>query len=148
MNIKYTALCGLYCRDCIPSRTRLFELADELKVLLDELGFENYAELKSRTIPIFREYRRFLLVLDAVTQLKCKAPCTEGGCKTDCRIRPCVIERNLSGCWECWNYKTCGLLEDLKNYHPNLEFHLGLIRDLGEEEWVSRRKKHYRWQKD
>ena len=148
MNSKYTALCGLYCRDCIPSQGRLFELVNNLKEALNKLQFENYAELKSNTNPIFKEYRRFLEMLDAIAQLKCKAPCTDGGCKIDCRIRPCVHEHNLSGCWECANYRTCPFLEDLKKVHPNLEFHLGLIRDLGEEEWVSKRKKHYRWQKD
>ena len=43
---KYTAYCGLYCLDCIPSNIRLFEILNELEKLLEEVKFDKYAELK------------------------------------------------------------------------------------------------------
>jgi hypothetical protein len=44
---RLTAYCGLYCRDCIPSRTELYALIDQLDSQLSELHFDKYAELKA-----------------------------------------------------------------------------------------------------
>lgn len=35
---RYTAYCGLYCRDCIPAKAELFQKIRELEEVLIELG--------------------------------------------------------------------------------------------------------------
>ena len=143
---RYTSYCGLYCRDCIPSNRRLFALAGDLESELAELHFEEYAALKARGDAAFGDYQSFLRVLQAIRGLECKAPCRGGGGKTSCAVRDCVLARQLLGCWECRQYRTCELLDPLKRFHPNLEYHLELIRQEGIEAWGAKRKGHYSWQ--
>lgn len=143
-NQKFTAYCGLYCSDCIPSNQELFELLDRMETLLKELKFHEYAQLKSKTYEIFKDYPAFLKVLKEMNKLKCKAICTEGGCKVDCKIRECVNNHKFEGCWECSDFKSCQLLEPLKEFH-NLEFNLEMIKKHGPKKWTSYRANHYRW---
>ena len=142
----YTGYCGLYCRDCIPSNGRLFALARELEDKLAELHFEDYAGFKAREDASFGDYQGFLRVLHAIRGLECKAPCRAGGGKTRCAVKNCVLGRQLPGCWQCPQCKTCELLDPLRGFHPNLEHHLDLIRQEGIDAWSARRKGHYTWQ--
>jgi hypothetical protein len=146
MRKRFTALCGLYCLDCIPSHPRLFAMVKELTDLLDELRFEHYAELKSHTSPVFGGYAQFREVLRSIGDLQCVAPCTKGGGKPNCEVRACVTSHALAGCWECAEHSVCELLEPLKAVHPNLEHHLALIREHGPDGWADKRRAHYRWQ--
>jgi hypothetical protein len=142
----YTGYCGLYCRDCIPSNKRLFDLAAGLEGKLAELHFEKYAAHKAKGDAVFADYQGFLRVLQAIRGLECKAPCRAGGGKSACAIKRCVQGRRLTGCWECRQYRTCELLDPLKRFHPNLEYHLDLIRQEGIDAWSAKRKGHYSWQ--
>jgi hypothetical protein len=141
---KYTAYCGLYCLDCIPSHKSLFHQLKELEELLEELKFGKYAELKSKDNEVFKEYPTFLKVLGEIKALKCVALCTEGGCKEHCKIRECVISKNYEGCWECPGFRDCELLLGLKKIHP-LEHNLELIKKHGVDNWSDKRGKHYLW---
>lgn len=148
MDKRYTALCGLWCLDCIPSNKRFFTVVKELKGLLVGLQFEQYARLKSRSNAVFREYPHFVSVLEEIQKLECITPCTEGGCKPDCEVRECVLRKNFAGCWECDRNSDCELLKPLKSVHPNLGYHLALIRRNGPEKWFKKRKAHYAWQEE
>lgn len=143
-NKKQTAYCGLFCPDCIPSNKRLFNLLDELEALLIELKFDKYAELKSKSNEIFKDYSKFLDILEEMKKLECKAVCTEGGCKEDCKIRKCVEKNHYEGCWECNNFKDCELLEYLKKIHP-IEHNLKMIKKYGVGNWAHKRGVHYIW---
>ncbi len=146
MSNRYTALCGLYCLDCIPSNEKLFTTVKELDTMLSDLQFEQYADLKSKGNSIFDDYGKFVDVMHEIAKLECVAPCTEGGCKSNCEVRDCVLNRKLTGCWECDGNSECHLLGPLKNIHPNLEYHLGLIKEYGTEDWIDKRSFHYWWQ--
>ncbi|MBI5680964.1 MAG: DUF3795 domain-containing protein [Methanobacterium sp.] len=143
-NKKYTAYCGLYCLDCIPSNKELFESLNELKILLEDIEFDKYAELKSKTNETFNDYSQFLDVLEEMKKLECTAVCTEGGCKEDCKIRECVKEKQYDGCWECDEFKDCELLDYLKGIH-SIEHNLKMIKEYGVENWADKRGKHYNW---
>jgi hypothetical protein len=149
-NRKYTAFCGLYCKDCIPSNHGLFDLAGRLANILDELGFEHYAKLKSARIKELEHYDAFRKLLTAMKKLQCETSCFEGpvsecGCNKDCEMRRCVIEKGLTGCWECTAYKTCEKLAWHKEFHPGMEHNLDMIRQYGIENWLDKKGKHYRW---
>jgi len=152
-NSQLTAYCGLYCKDCIPSKTALYRLAAQLEDLLAELNFDKYAELKaghtywSEDNAAFKDYYRFISVLKAIRGLECKAPCREGGGWKGgrCMVRNCAIEKGLHGCWECAEYKTCRYLAPLLKFHPNLAYHLELIKSAGIDKWASKRREHYPW---
>jgi hypothetical protein len=144
---RYTAYCGLYCKDCIPSNERLFRTVDELDGLLDELQFEKYAALKAKELPAFADYTTFSRVLGELKSLECKELCIEGGCKEDCRIRACVREKGIRGCWQCEKFEACELHESLKSYHPGLVHNLRMIKLYGPDDWSDKRGRHYKWSK-
>jgi hypothetical protein len=152
-NSQLTTYCGLYCKDCIPSKTELYALATRLEDLLAELKFDKYAELKagqtywSEANSAFKDYGRFIAVLQAIRGLECKSHCREGGGWKGgrCMVRNCAIEKGVSGCWECGEYKTCQHLGPLLKFHPNLAYHLELIRSEGIDKWAAKRRGHYPW---
>lgn len=149
-NRKHTSYCGLYCKDCIPSHTELYELTERLAGLLDNLGFEHYAELKSQKIKEFENYPIFRKLLSEIRKLQCKPTCFEGpvskyGCNADCKMRQCVLERGFAGCWDCDEHKTCEKLAWHKSFHPGIEHNLELIKKFGLDNWVNKRGKHYPW---
>lgn len=148
MDEKFTAFCGLCCVDCIPSNNNFFHLVMNLEDKLTDLQFDEYARLKAENNLTFKEYPTFLKVLKEIESLKCPAPCREGGGKPECDIRNCVLERGYSGCWECGDRLTCSKLNSLRRVHPNLDYHLELIGKYGPKNWFSKRKTHYRWQKE
>ncbi len=80
-----TTYCGLYCKDCIPSRKDLFTLAARLEEMLQELGFDKYAALKAEQTywcqanAVFNKYPEFIEVLKAISGLECNSLCTTGG---------------------------------------------------------------------
>ena len=84
MSERLTAYCGLCCIDCIPSRTDLFQMADEMEAMLADMQFEKYAELKAESIEPFQAYSTFQSVLHHIRDLRCPKPCREGGGKPDC----------------------------------------------------------------
>lgn len=148
MDEKFTAFCGLCCIDCIPSNRDFFHLVHNLGEALSVLQFDEYARLKAERNPVFSEYPTFIKVLKEIESLKCPGPCREGGGKPECEVRNCVRGKGYPGCWECKDRRTCTKLDSLRLVHPNLDYHLDLIGKYGPKNWISKRKVHYRWQKD
>jgi hypothetical protein len=151
-NRKYTAFCGLYCKDCIPSHDELFALIDKLMGLLDNLGFEHYAKFKSARIIEFQNYATFRKLLTEIRKLKCETNCFEGpvseyGCNKNCEMRQCVIDKGIEGCWECKEYKSCEKLEPHRKFHPGMKHNLDLIKEFGLDNWLDKRGRHYEWNK-
>jgi len=152
-NSQLTSYCGLYCKDCIPSKPALYNLAAGLEAILAELKFDKYAELKagqtywSESNAIFKDYHGFIGVLQAIRGLECKSICREGGGwkGEHCMVRNCAVKKGLAGCWDCNEYKTCRHLEPLLKFHPNLAYHLDLIRSEGIDKWTAKRRGHYPW---
>ena len=152
---RLTTYCGLYCKDCIPSRKELYNLAFKLEVLLLELGFDKYAALKaeqtywSKANAVFGKYPQFVEVLRAIRGLECNNPCRQGGGWKEgrCEVRNCVLDKKLEGCWECPDFKSCKLLAPMLEFHPNLLYHLELIKREGIDNWADKRKGHYGWSK-
>ena len=140
MNDKLTSFCGLYCLDCIPSNKELFSLIEKLDNILDKLQFNEYAKLKSRDHPKLLQYHTFLEVLKEIRFLRCPSPCRLGGGNPECKVRLCCQNKKYIGCWECNDRYVCSLLNLLKDVHPNLLFHLDLVRDCGLANWEQNRK--------
>lgn len=148
MNDKLTSYCGLYCSDCIPSNEELFSSIEKLAILLKNLQFEEYANLKSKGQPRLSQYPVFSEVLNEILLLRCPAPCRNGGGKDECSIRKCCKSNNHNGCWECGDRKSCNILEPLVETHSNLHYHHDLIRAHGIDGWMPHRRAHYKWQEE
>ena len=147
MDERLTAYCGLCCADCIPSREEFFALVDRLNQMLEELQFDQYAELQSTRHEEFEDYPTFQSVLRQIKELRCPVPCQQGGGNSRCEVRQCVQSKGLKGCWECKDRRKCTRLDGLRRVHPNLDYHLDLIADMGPAQWFEKRKEHYRWQR-
>jgi hypothetical protein len=146
MDERLTSYCGLCCADCIPSREEFFDLVNRLVEMLEELRFGHYAELKSEINEDFKEFPKFLSILHHIKGLRCANPCQLGGGNPQCKIRLCAQSKTLKGCWQCQVRSECTLLDRLRDIHPNLDYHLDLIEDMGPGNWFEKRKEHYRWQ--
>lgn len=146
MDERLTSYCGLCCADCIPSHEEFFDLVNRLAEMLDELRFGHYAELKSEINEEFEEYPKFLSILQHIKGLRCASPCQLGGGNPQCKIRLCAQSKRLKGCWQCQACSECTLLDRLRGVHPNLDYHLDLIEEMGPGNWFEKRKEHYRWQ--
>jgi hypothetical protein len=143
---RYTACCGLYCADCIPSRKQLFDTVRALADQLDGLEFGRYAALKAESNESYSEYDRFREYLSAIASLRCPGPCAGGGGKKDCAIRACAHEKGYAGCWECAGFETCELLVPFQRFHGDTPvINLRLIREHGPDNWAGRRGPHYLW---
>jgi hypothetical protein len=146
MDEGLTSYCGLCCADCIPSHQEFFDLVNRLAEILEELRFRHYAELKSEINEEFKEYPKFLSILHHIKELRCANPCQLGGGNPQCKIRLCAQSKKLRGCWQCQARSECTLLDRLRSVHPNLDYHLDLIEEMGPGNWFKKRKEHYRWQ--
>ncbi|MDD5457357.1 MAG: DUF3795 domain-containing protein [Candidatus Margulisbacteria bacterium] len=143
-------MCGLYCKDCIPSNEKLFNTLKELKSLLADTKFENYVQLKVKREKTFKKYSDFLQVLEVMGKLECKNGCYHGpvselGCKSDCQIRICVLKKKYNGCWDCEEHVECELLKPQKKIHPSLDQNLAKIKKYGVNNWAYLRGPHYCW---
>jgi predicted enzyme related to lactoylglutathione lyase len=143
---RYTACCGLYCCDCIPSNAALFSAVEQLETLLEALHFDDYARLKAQTNETLKDYPTFAHFLHEIKKLGCKAACQEGGGKPDCAIKDCVGHKHYSECWECPDVSRCELLAPLKEFHGGaIEHNLVMIQRHGRDNWSDKRARHYRW---
>ena len=140
--------CGLYCQDCIPSNKELFTRIRGLLGVLGDLQFEKYAQIKSQKNEVFSQYPMLIKMLSEMTALECIVPCRRGGGNSTCKIKECVLGRGYAGCWDCDMWKTCELLRPLHQVHPNLEYHLDLIKKEGLQNWSAKRRQHYCFTQD
>lgn len=143
---ELTSPCGLFCDDCLPGNERFFRDLARFRESLDRFGFPEYAALKAEANPVFHEYPAFDNLLGEIAGLRCPQPCRLGGGKPYCRVRECVAERNLPGCWDCLERQGCSLLDHLRRFHE-LDRNLDMIATHGTEDWVDHRGTHYRWLK-
>jgi hypothetical protein len=142
----FTAYCGLYCRDCIPSNTELFRAVRGLMELSSRLHLDKYAELKAMSNDSFRDFPVFFRMLSDITALQCPSPCRLGGGKEDCPIRECARARHYEGCWECPGHGECEQLAPLKKFHgKTIDRNLDAIEENGPDDWVDERGPHYPW---
>jgi len=149
-NPTHTALCGLYCRDCIPGNDRIYALVEELLREFAATGFANYAAFKAKRSAVFAEFPAAERVLREILRLKCSGSCREGpvsdlGCAVDCPIRKCVLDRKLEGCWQCGERGTCEHIKRSSAFHPGLRENLEAIAKYGMERWSEHRGRHYNW---
>jgi len=149
-DVEQTSYCGLFCGDCIPANEKLYEITRGLSCLLTETGFKNYADYKSDKVPEFNDYDAFINVLNAFEKLHCynycrKGPLSEAGCAQSCKIRVCAIEKGLPGCWECDTYSSCGHIERIERFHPDIKHNLHMIKEYGADNWKDHRGRHYNW---
>jgi len=147
--IELTAYCGLYCGDCIRYRSKAADLASDLISVLQNVGFDKYAEVKSLSVKELGHYKECCKVLEAIVGLQCNNPCrVGGGCLTfSCKIVECCQRRGFEGCWECGELEICKEFEFLKPFHGDTSLqNLRKIKELGLSKWVEHRQKFYVWQ--
>ena len=145
---EFTACCGLYCADCIPSKRALFRTAEKMKEELDKRHFTNYAELKRVNNEVFKDYEVFRKVLSEIIKLECAVPCTKGGVgNPNCHFIPCARDEGLKGCWECADFEECEYLAPNAYHGDTMRFNLRLIKKYGVDNWADKRGKHYLWDK-
>jgi hypothetical protein len=141
---NYTAYCGLYCFDCNRSKSEFFRLIADMEQWLTALKFDQYAAYKASTNPQFAEYPAFRRVLKSAKDLAC-VTCRDEANTSPCRIRKCVLDKGIAGCWDCASASSCELLAPLFRAHSSLAHNHRCIREHGIDNWSDKRGKHYSW---
>jgi len=108
------------------------------------LKFDGYAKYKTKTNPEFGEYPAFERVLKAIKELEC-VTCKDKADDASCKIRQCVLSKEMNGCWECNGSEGCELLVPMKKIHSCIEHNHQVIKDHGYERWSNQRANHYDW---
>jgi hypothetical protein len=92
--------CGLYCGGCAVRQGKFVDAAKELQGLCQAYGVAGWAPEVAAFVPAMVGYGQFEGVLDWLTTFDCTS-CREGGGDPNCKMRACVKERGLEGCWAC-----------------------------------------------
>ncbi len=113
------AYCGLYCGDCLNYKGEIADMARDLRKKLREAEFDRVSQGLSGFFKEFKDYAQCYEVLGAMVRLRCRRACRGGGGPPVCKIRACCQKKNIQGCWECDEFKTCGKLDFLKLIHED-----------------------------
>jgi len=137
-NEKLITYCGLYCGDCYGYQGKIASLAGKLNEELNNANFKKNAD-HFATLPFFKEFKNydsFVKLLKTLEGLTCEG-CREGGGPHFCEIRKCCGEKEIMGCWECGEFKSCEKLNFLSATHGDAHIkNLGLIKEEGMEKFV------------
>ncbi|MBN2187648.1 MAG: DUF3795 domain-containing protein [Dehalococcoidia bacterium] len=113
------AYCGLYCGDCINYKGEIADMARDLRKKLRQAEFDRVSQGLSGFFKEFKNYAQCYEVLGAMVRLRCRRTCRGGGGPPVCKIRVCCQKKNIQGCWECDEFKTCEKLDFLKLIHED-----------------------------
>ena len=139
MSIENVAYCGLYCAEC-PNHTGIIaDLARDLRKELRQIHYDKFAAFISTYSfgKDFKNYEECYKTLGAMVKFRCKKGCRSGGGSPFCKIRTCVIKKNLDGCWECNDFETCTKLQFLEPVHGDAHLkNLRAIKQKGKKEFI------------
>ena len=133
------AYCGLYCGDCSSHKGKIADLARDLRKELRQAKFDKLAE----GIPFkeFQHYKECYEVLGGMIKLRCKSACRGGGGNPFCSIRKCCQKKEITGCWQCDEFETCGKLDFLKPIHGDAHIkNLRTIKKAGVNAFLEGKK--------
>lgn len=141
-----TAYCGLWCGGCVSGNHALYDAARSLEKLLNESGFSAYAAYKANAgknpVKSFENFPLFMEILSDIQGIECRPTCYNGpcsglvGCTPACRLRVCVLEKGLEGCWECGERSTCEDFLELDSRHPELQDNIRCLQSHGADDWA------------
>ena len=129
----FIAYCGMYCAECPAYTQSIANLAGDLHKELNHNKLEKVAPMLAK-IPqfgAFKHYQKFDDLLVTMMKMICKKPCRAGGGSAKCRIRICAKMNKFDGCWQCDDFPSCKLLEDLGDIDKTYLKNLRKIRRIG-----------------
>ncbi len=133
------AYCGLYCADCHGYNGKIPDLARDLRKELRMNKYDKFASFISTYSfgKDFKDYETCYNVLGAMVKFRCKRGCKNGGGSPFCKIRKCAQKKEIGGCWECDQWKTCEKLDFLNLVHGDAHRkNLSKIRKKGLDDFV------------
>jgi hypothetical protein len=137
-NEKLITYCGLYCGDCYGYQGKIASLAGKLNEELNNANFKKNAD-HFATLPFFKEFKNydsFVKLLKTLEGLTCEG-CRDGGGPPFCEIRKCCGEKEIMGCWECGEFKSCEKLNFLSATHGDAHIkNLDVIKEKGMEKFI------------
>jgi hypothetical protein len=133
------AYCGLYCGDCHGFTGEIPDLARDLRKALREYRYDLFADFISQYSfgKDYKDYETCYKVLGAMVKFRCKRGCRNGGGSPFCKIRKCVLKKDLEGCWVCIDFETCKELKFLEPVHGDAHIkNLRTIKKKGKKDFV------------
>ena len=133
------AFCGLVCSDCHGYAQKIPDLARDLRKELRASKYDRFAAFISTYNfgKDFSEYEACYKVLGAMVKFRCHKGCRGGGGSPFCKIRKCCQKKELIGCWDCADFKSCEKLDFLRPVHGEGHLkNLTNIKKKGTEEFL------------
>lgn len=129
MGVKGLSYCGIDCRNfCIMGSRKLVKQARELEKSVREMKVEEWHhQIKIPPKEQF-EFEEFIKGVRWLQKYGHCPGCRAGGGPPTCRARACAQSRNLKGCWECRERKTCEKLSFIEEIYPIVRENLEKIR--------------------
>ena len=134
--LEKVSYCGIYCGRCSLLCDNIADQAVVLAKKLKEIQIDKWgpglAAVNPAEMAAFEHVDKCLAVLAAWDHMRCHDVCRKGGGSTHCAIRDCCLERNLTGCFACDEYRECQTLGALKTVNGSLNLHnIEQIREKG-----------------
>lgn len=141
---NFIAFCGLYCKECPLGRSKIADLARDLRKELRQAKFEHIAKSIAKYFPAFKDYDRCYEVLGSFVRLRCRKICKEGGGPPFCKIRKCCQKKEIKGCWACREFETCKKLNFLRGGHGDAHIkNLRILNNKGVQKFLAGKKYWY-----
>lgn len=139
-NTNLIAYCGLYCGDCHGYTGKIPDLARDLRKELREIKYDKFAAFISKYSfgKDFKNYGECYKVLGAMVKFRCRKGCRNGGGSPFCKIRKCVLKKELDGCWYCSEFEICKELKFLQSVHGDAHVkNLRAVKKKGKKKFVN-----------
>lgn len=133
------AYCGLYCRQCHGYSGIIPDMARDLRKELRKIHYDKFAAFISTYSfgKDYKDYEKCYKVLGAMVKFRCKKGCRNGGGSPFCKIRKCVQQKEIDGCWQCEEFEDCEKLEFLEPVHGNAHLkNIKAIKKKGKKDFI------------
>ena len=107
-NVKnQIGFCGIWCGSCVAGNGALRELTNGYEEIVEKYGLEEWA-------PKDFDFKEFMKGLASIQAMPLCRGCLKGDGRSNCEMRACASNKNITDCSECDQPTACKNLETLE----------------------------------
>lgn len=111
--------CGIWCGSCVVGNGALRELTRKYEEIIERYGLEEWA-------PKDFDFKEFMKGLTSIQAIPLCRGCLKGDGRSNCEMRVCASNKNITDCSECDQPTACKNLEMLQKMRTGAR-HAGLF---------------------
>ena len=107
-NVKnQIGFCGIWCGSCVAGNGTLRELTKGYEEIVEKYGLEEWA-------PKDFDFKEFMKGLASIQAMPSCRGCLKGDGRSNCEMRACASNKNITDCSQCDQPTACKNLETLQ----------------------------------